>query len=73
MLVKNSIHLSGDLSRSGRMNKFFYRKTTQYISPSVANGVPGFGPVHRDIIMVKRKGQIRDWPKLASYLQKGTE
>ena len=31
--------------------------------PSAANGVPGFGPVPRDTIMVKRKGQIRDWPK----------
>jgi len=55
------------------MNKLFYRKTTQYISPSVANGVAGFGPVARDTIMVKRKGQIRDWPKLASYLQKVTK
>jgi hypothetical protein len=31
--------------------------------PSAENGVPGFGPVPRDTIMVERKGQIRDWPK----------
>lgn len=37
--------------------------------PSAANGVTGFGPVPRSTIEVERKGQIRDWPKRASYLQ----
>jgi hypothetical protein len=40
-----------------------FNKDIYKILPSAANGVPGFGPVPRDTIMVKRKGQIRDWPK----------
>ncbi|MGB8641448.1 MAG: hypothetical protein WCD28_04110 [Nitrososphaeraceae archaeon] len=36
---------------------------------SCKNGVAGFGPVPRSTIEVERKGQIRDWPKRASYLQ----
>ena len=36
---------------------------------SCRNDVMGFGPVLRYTIMVVRKGQIRDWPKKASYLQ----
>jgi len=36
---------------------------------SCKNGATGFGPVPRGTIEVERKGQIRDWPKRASYLQ----
>lgn len=35
------------------------------------NGMTGFCPVPRPAIEVQRKGQIRDWPKKASY-QQGT-
>ncbi len=49
---------------------YIYKKFDRYCAFCSINGETGFGPVPRVTIMVERKGQIRDWPKKASYLQK---
>ncbi|MGA9935271.1 MAG: hypothetical protein WBP83_09130, partial [Nitrososphaeraceae archaeon] len=46
-----------------------FKQSLPMIMVSCKNGVAGFGPVPRSTIEVERKGQIRDWPKRASYLQ----
>ncbi len=58
---------------------YYYRRNPDRVSiikqslliilVSCINGAAGFGPVPRSTIEVERKGQIRDWPKRASYMQ----